>query len=123
MKLHSLGRAALVVVAAWLWPGAAVAQDMPMPKPGPEHKVLELDVGTWDATVEMFMVPGAPPTVSQGTETSTLGCGDSDMTGKVVESKSVGQYKDPNTRVFTMYMTGPDGKEAPSMKITYKRKN
>ena len=153
-----------------------------MPKPGPEHKLFEMDAGTWDATVEMFM-PGAPPMTSQGTETNTIGCGGlclisdfksemagapfhghgtvglgpgqeevrghpdrlhvgrhlherdrpttppprrrpagmegPDMTGKLVKSKGVVQYKDANNRVFTMYMTGPDGKEVPSMKISY----
>ena len=28
-----------------------------MPTPGPEHEMLKKDVGTWDATVEMFMGP------------------------------------------------------------------
>ena len=41
-----------------------------------------------------------------------------DMTGAVVKMKSVVEYKDPNTRVFTMY--NPDG--TPGMKITYTRK-
>jgi len=185
MNVQHLTRAALSLGAALSLAVAAVAQDMPMPKPGPEHKVLEMDAGTWDATVEMFMAPGAPPTTSQGTETNTIGCGglclisdfksvmagapfhghgtsawdpakkkyvgtwtDSmsagisvsestydpatktatgwmegpDMTGKVVKSKAVAQYKDANTRVFTMYTTGPDGKEVPSMKISYTRK-
>jgi len=185
MTLQNLTRAAIAVAAAAMLSGAAVAQDMPMPKPGPEHKVLEMDAGTWDATVETFM-PGMPPTTSKGTETNTIGCGglclisdfksvtagapfhghgtsawdpakkkyvgtwtDSmsagisigestydpatktatgwmegpDMTGKVVKSKAVGQYKDANTRVFTMYTIGPDGKEVPSMKITYTKKN
>ena len=45
-----------------------------------------------------------------------------DETGKIVRSKAVSQSKDANTRVFTMYMTGPDGKEAPTLKITYKRR-
>lgn len=184
--MKKLTQAALVAVAAVVLAGAALAQDMPMPKPGPEHKVLEMDAGTWDATVEVSMAPGQPPMVSQGTETSTMGCGglclitdfkstmagapfhghgtstwdpgkkkyvgswtDSmsagisigestydpatktatgfmegpDMTGKVVKSKSIVEYKDANTRVFTMFMTGPDGKEVPSMKITYKRRN
>ena len=43
-----------------------------MPTPGPEHEMLKKDVGTWDATVEMFMAPGAPPAVSKGTETVTM---------------------------------------------------
>jgi hypothetical protein len=42
------------------------------PTPGPEHEMLKKDVGTWDATVEMFMAPGAPPSVSKGTETVTM---------------------------------------------------
>lgn len=46
-----------------------------------------------------------------------------DMTGKVARTKSVVEYKDGGTRVFTMYGPGPDGKEAPAMRITYvKRK-
>jgi hypothetical protein len=50
----------------------ALAQMPPMPQPGPEHEMLKKDVGTWDATVEMFMAPGAPPSVSKGTETVTM---------------------------------------------------
>jgi hypothetical protein len=49
----------------------ALAQGPPMPTPGPEHAMLGKDVGTWDATVEMFM-PGAPPSVSKGTEVVTM---------------------------------------------------
>jgi hypothetical protein len=36
--------------------------------------------------------------------------------------KAVTQMKDDDTRVFTMYAKGPDGKEAPTMRITYKRR-
>jgi hypothetical protein len=184
--MHNLTRWTLALAAGVMLAGYATAQEMPMPKPGPEHKLLELDAGTWDATVEMFMAPGSPPMTSTGTETNTIGCGglclisdfksvmagapfhghgtsawdpakkkyvgtwtDSmsagisvsestydpatktatgwmegpDMTGKVVKSKAVGQYKDANTRVFTMYTIGPDGKEVPSMKISYTKKN
>ena len=185
MRAQNLTRAMLALAAgALLLSIPAVAQDMPMPKPGPEHKLFEMDAGTWDATVETFM-PGAPPSTSKGTETNTIGCGglclisdfksvmagapfhghgtsawdpakkkyvgtwtDSmsagisvgestydpatktatgwmegpDMTGKLVKSKAVGQYKDANTRVFTMYTIGPDGKEVPTMKISYTRK-
>lgn len=42
--------------------------------------------------------------------------------GQPMKMKAVTQYKDDDTRVFTMYMPGPDGKEAPSMRITYKRR-
>ena len=34
-----------------------------------------------------------------------------DMTGKVTKMKSVVDYKNADTRVFTMYGPGPDGKE------------
>jgi hypothetical protein len=50
----------------------ALAQGPPMPQPGPEHELLKKDVGTWDATVEMTMAPGAAPTVSKGTEVVTM---------------------------------------------------
>ena len=177
----------LAVVPLMLAAGTVAAQapEMPMPKPGPEHKLFQQDEGTWDATVEMSMAPGAPAT-SRGVETNTVGCGglclisdfkgemvpgqafhghgtsawdpakkkyvgtwtDSmsagiamgessydpatkiatgwmqapDITGKVVKSKAVVEYKDADTRVFTMYNTGPDGKEVVGMKITYKRR-
>jgi hypothetical protein len=47
-------------------------EGMAMPKPGPEHEMLKGDVGVWDATVEMATAPGAPASVSKGTETNTL---------------------------------------------------
>jgi hypothetical protein len=185
MNVQKLGWALLALAATLVLAGAAAGQEMPVPKPGPEHKVLEMDAGTWEATVEMFM-PGAPPMVSKGTETNTMGCGglclisdfksvmagspfhghgtstwdpakkkyvgswtDSmsagislgestydpatktatgwmegpDVTGKVVKSRSVVEYKDANTRVMQMFTTGPDGKEVPMMKISYTRKN
>jgi hypothetical protein len=185
MNVQSLTKAALTLAAALVVSGVAVAQDMPMPKPGPEHKVLEMDAGTWEATVEMFPAPGAPPMLSKGAETNTIGCGglclisdfkgdvggmpfhghgtttwdpakkkylgtwtDSmspglalsegtydpatkkatswmegpDPTGKINKTKAVVEYKDANTRVMSMFTTGPDGKEIPSMKISYTRK-
>ena len=55
---------------------SARAQDMPpMPKPGPEHAVLKMDEGTWDAVVEMAAAPGATAMTSKGVEVNTLGCG------------------------------------------------
>jgi hypothetical protein len=41
------------------------------PKAGPEHRVLEKDVGTWDGDVTIRM-PGAPPQESRGTMVSRL---------------------------------------------------
>jgi hypothetical protein len=49
-------------------------QGPPMPKPGPEHELLKMDVGTWDAVVEVTPAPGAPPMTSKGVEVNTLGC-------------------------------------------------
>lgn len=160
-------------------------QGPPMPKPGPEHAVFKMDVGTWDAIVEMVPGPGAPAQKSKGVETNRIGCGglclisdfkadvmgmpfeghgvstwdpakkkyvgswtDSmstglaigestydattkkwtgtmegpDMTGKIVKSRTIGEMPNPNTRIFTMYSTGPDGKESESMKITYTKR-
>lgn len=179
-------RQSLMAVAVCLAAGSPQAPEMPMPKPGPEHQVLKQDEGTWDAKVEMFMAPGAPPMVSTGVETNTMGCGGlclitdfkgemapgqafhghgtsawdpakkkyvgnwtdsmsagimigestydaakkvatgwlegTDATGKPAKSKSVVEYKDADTRVFTMYKLGADGKEAAEMRITYTRR-
>jgi hypothetical protein len=184
--LQNLLRATLALTAGLGLAATAAAQEMPMPKPGPEHKVLAMDEGTWDAKVEMFMAPGQPPMVSQGTEVNTMGCGGlclitdfkADMggtpfdghgtatwdpskkkyvgtwvdsmssgimtsegtydaatktstawsegpgpTGEVVKQKGVVVYKDPSTRLFTMSIVGPDGKEVETLKITYKKRN
>ncbi len=45
-----------------------------------------------------------------------------DMQGKPSKMKAVTEFKDENTRVFTMYTTGADGKEVPAMRINYKRR-
>src|SRR5215210_5767170 len=47
----------------------------PMPKPGPEHALMNMDVGTWDAVVELNPGPGMPAVTSKGVEVNTLGCG------------------------------------------------
>jgi hypothetical protein len=41
-------------------------------RPGEFHKLLEDFVGTWNATVRMWMDPSAPPIVSKGTSTNKL---------------------------------------------------
>lgn len=38
--------------------------------PGPQHKLLNGMVGTWDAKVSMWMSPDAKPTVTKGTTTN-----------------------------------------------------
>lgn len=45
-----------------------------------------------------------------------------DMMGKVVKTRAVVEYRDRDTRVFTAYQPGPDGKEMQIMKITYTRR-
>ena len=165
-------------------PAQAPAGGPPAPKPGPEHQLLKQDEGSWDASVEVFMAPGAPPTASKGIETNKLtGSGlwlvsdfksdlmgqpfeghgvtgwdpakkkfvgtwvDSmttsvsvsestydpvaktatgwmegpDETGKTTKTKMVTEWKGPDSRVFTMYNT-KDGKETPTLRITYTRK-
>lgn len=47
----------------------------PLPKPGPEHAVLKMDEGTWDAVVEISTGPGSAPMTSKGVEVNVLGCG------------------------------------------------
>jgi hypothetical protein len=169
--------------------GSAAAQPPsgpPMPKPGPEHELLKMDAGTWDAAVEFSPAPGAPPMTSKGVEVNTIGCGglclisdfkaeagpgfefhghgltawdvvkkkyvgswtDSmsqglsiteatwdaaakklsgwmegpDMMGKVTKTRSVMEHRGDDTRVMTAFATGPDGKEAQILKITYTRR-
>jgi Protein of unknown function (DUF1579) len=55
---------------------AAAAQEMPAPPtPGPEHDVLKMDVGTWDAVIEITPGPGMPPMTSKGVEVNEMSCG------------------------------------------------
>lgn len=71
-----VSKSALAAVAVVVMAAGVAAQDMPpLPKPGPEHEILKMDVGTWDATVEAMAAPGAPPMTSKGVEVNTLGCG------------------------------------------------
>src|SRR6266571_8331383 len=43
--------------------------------------------------------------------------------GKPMRAREVVKWTDPDNKVFTMYMPGPDGKEVSGMTITYKRKS
>jgi hypothetical protein len=192
--VKKMGTIAVACTVVFGLAGLAAAQDPagmpPMPKAGPEHALFKEAEGVWDAKVESWMVPGAPPSVSSGVETNRVGCGgmclitdfkgsfqmgpsgpptpfeghgtetydqakkkytgtwiDSmsvgmsltestydpatktmngtmegpDMTGKMQKMRSVVEHK-AGQRIFTMYMTGPDGKEAPGMRITYTKR-
>jgi Protein of unknown function (DUF1579) len=70
-----VGPAALVIGLTVPVAAAAQAGPPPMPKPGPEHALFKMDAGTWDATVEVSMMPGAKPETSKGVEVNTIGCG------------------------------------------------
>jgi hypothetical protein len=79
-------------------------------------------VGTWVDSMSTGLMTGES-TYDPATKTVTGYMEGTDpATGKPTKMKMVTEYKDDNSRVFTMYMTGPDGKEAPAMKITYKRR-
>jgi Protein of unknown function (DUF1579) len=54
---------------------AAKQEAPPTPKPGPEHAIFKMDVGTWDAEVEIIPGLGQPPMKSKGVEVNTIGCG------------------------------------------------
>ena len=77
------------------------------PKPGPEHKVLTADAGTWDAVIEFAAEPGKPPTKSKGVEVNTVGCGGmciitnfkGDVGGMVFEGAGVTTY-DPKKKKY-----------------------
>ena len=68
-RLASIASAAAMCL---LMASMALADDpmgMQPPSAGPQHKLLASRVGEWKATVKMFMAPGAPPMVMEGTET------------------------------------------------------
>lgn len=78
MSIFRTVRIAWVVVVlgtASLAAQSGAQQSPPMPKPGPEHAVFNMDAGTWDATVEMNAGPGVPAMTSKGVEVNTIGCG------------------------------------------------
>ena len=78
-------------------------------------------VGTWVDSMSTGLMLGES-TYDPKAKTMTGVMEGPDMSGKVTKMKAVTEWKDADTRVFTMYGTGPDGKEAPAMRITYKRR-
>jgi hypothetical protein len=81
--------------AIFMLTGGALAQDAPegmpsLPQPGAKQAVLKNDVGVWDATVEMFMAPDAPPFASTGVATNVMGCGGMCLIGEF-QSEIMGQ--------------------------------
>lgn len=78
-------------------------------------------VGTWVDSMSTG-ISVTESTYDPATKTATGMVEGPGPDGKPMRMKAVTQYKDDDTRVFTMYMKGTDGKEAPSMRITYKRR-
>jgi hypothetical protein len=89
-------------------------------------------IAGWDATKKKYvtvwtdnMSPAlmtGESTYDAGKKTMTGYMEGPDMTGKVSKMKSTTEWKDVDTRVFTMFASMPDGKEVPTMRITYKRR-
>jgi hypothetical protein len=78
-------------------------------------------VSNWVDTMSSSISLGES-TYDAATKTMTGWMEGPDMTGKITKWRSVVEYKGPDTRVFTMFMPGPDGKEVQTLKITYKRR-
>jgi hypothetical protein len=76
-------------------------------------------VGTWIDTMSVGKYD-TEGTYDAATKTMTERIEGPGMDGKPAKWKAVTEWKDADTRVFSMY---DDGKESPSMRITYKRKN
>ena len=78
-------------------------------------------VGTWVDTMStgLMIFEG---TYDPATKSMTSWMEGPDMTGKVTKMKTVTEWPSADKRVFTMYGPGPDGKEAPGMRITYMRR-
>jgi hypothetical protein len=78
-------------------------------------------VGTWvDSTTAGLTLTEA--TYDPAKKTMTGWLEGPDATGKTTKMKEVTEWKDDDTRVFTMFTTAPDGKDYPIMKISYKRR-
>ena len=70
---HTTARLALITCLAVLAPTLAVAQEPQLPPASAEHKLLQKDSGTWDATVKVWPVPNAPqPLESKAVEKNEL---------------------------------------------------
>ncbi len=78
-------------------------------------------VGTWTDSMSSGLSL-SEGTYDAATKKSTSTMEGPDPTGKIVKSKAVVEYKDANTRVMSMFTTGPDGKDVPTMKISYTKK-
>ena len=78
-------------------------------------------VGSWTDSMSTGLMV-SESTWDAKTKTMTGWMEGPDMEGKVTKMRSTVEYKADGTRVFTMFMNGPDGKEMAGMKITYTKR-
>ena len=78
-------------------------------------------VGSWTDSMSTGLSIGES-TYDTAKKTFTGWMEGPDMTGNIMKARSVNQHTAANTRVFTLYGPGPDGKEMQMMKITYTRR-
>ena len=76
------------------WDQEKMKEMMELAKPGPEHKMLEKMVGTWEQTVKLWMKPGAEPAEMKGKSVNSMILGgrflQSNVTGGEGEMKMEG---------------------------------
>jgi hypothetical protein len=78
-------------------------------------------VGTWTDSMSTGMALGES-SYDEAAGTLSGWMEGPDMTGNVMKSRSLVEYQGADTRVFSMFATGPDGQEVLGMKITYARR-
>jgi hypothetical protein len=89
-------------------------------------------VMTWDATQKKYIgswmdslsfgLSMAESTYDAATRKWTGSMNSPDGQGKMIRMRSVVEVKGTSTRVFSLYGSGPDGKEMMSMRITYTKR-
>jgi len=78
-------------------------------------------VGAWVDSMTASLSP-MEASYDAATKTMTGWMEVPDPSGKLTKAKQTTEWKDADTRVFTMFTTAPDGKDYPILKITYKRR-
>jgi Protein of unknown function (DUF1579) len=78
-------------------------------------------VGSWVDSMSTGLMT-SESTYDAATRTLTGWTEGPDMTGHVTRVRSTTVMKDADTRVFSTYNVGPDGKETLGMRITYTRR-
>jgi hypothetical protein len=108
------------------------------PSPGPEHKILQDDVGTWEATMKLWMAPNTDPVEATGVEENKSINGgfwvvqnySANILGQAMTGHGMTGY-DPQTKKFVgvwtdsmsphmMKMEGTYNADTKTMEMTYK---